>query len=197
MPKIYGSQSGRREVLLTFDDGPHPTFTPKLLDTLGEQGIKAVFFVLGQNIEGAKGKEIIRRASSEGHFIGNHTYSHPNLKNLTRDQVRTEIKKTMDLIGDADRGVKLFRPPYGAHNDVVDAIAKELGYRMMFWNVDPLDWHADYKAGKWVPFALDQIRSREDSLVLAHDIHRTTVEKVGDLIAGLKEIRNIKFDVPV
>lgn len=197
MPKIYGSQSGRREVLLTFDDGPHPTLTPKLLDTLGERSVKAVFFVLGQNIESAKGKEIIRRASSEGHFIGNHTYSHPNLKKLTPDQVRAELKKTMDLIGDADRGVKLFRPPYGAHNDIIDAIAREFGYRMMFWNVDPLDWHADYKGGQWVAFALDQIRAREDSLVLAHDIHRTTVEKVGDLLDGLKAIRNVEFDVPV
>jgi peptidoglycan/xylan/chitin deacetylase (PgdA/CDA1 family) len=193
MAPLYGTQSGIREIVVTFDDGPHVLSTPKLLDSLARHQIKAVFFVLGKNLESPKGKEILKRMADEGHYIGNHTYSHPNLTKLPEPQIREEIEKTRELIGDLDRGIKLLRPPYGAHNELADRIVHELGYRLVFWNVDSLDWHPNYKSGKWVDHAMEQIRAREDSIVLAHDIHRTTVEKVEELIAGIKRLRNTTF----
>lgn len=193
MSPLYGSQKGIREVVLTFDDGPHPQYTPKLLDTLAKHQIKAIFFVVGKNLEAAKGKEIVKRMLEEGHCIGNHTYSHPNLTKLAEPQIREEIEKTQELIGDASRGLKLLRPPYGAHNDRVDKVARELAFRLVFWNVDTLDWHPNYKSGKWVQHGMEQIRAREDCIVLAHDIHKTTVEKVDDLITGIKQLRNTTF----
>jgi len=193
MAPLYGTQTGVREIVVTFDDGPHTLSTPVLLDSLARHQIKAVFFVLGQRLETPKGKEILRRVADEGHYIGNHTYSHPNLTKLPEPQIREEIEKTAALIGDADRGLKLFRPPYGAHNELVDKVVRELGYRLVFWNVDSLDWHPNYKSGKWVDHAMEQIRAREDSIVLAHDIHRTTVENVEDLLGRIKRLRNVAF----
>jgi len=193
MAPLYGTQTGLREIVFTFDDGPHPVYTPKLLDTLMRSGVKAVFFVLGKNLESEQGKAIIKRAFDEGHYIGNHTYSHANLTKLAEPQIREEIEKTQNLIGQCSRGLKILRPPYGAHNDLVDKVARDLGYRLVFWNVDTLDWHPKYKSGGWVEHGMDQIRAREDSIVLAHDIHRTTVEKVEELIGGIKRLRSTSF----
>ena len=193
MEPQYGSQTSSREILLTFDDGPHPIHTPKLLDILKAQGIKAIFFVLGQNLESHKGQEIIQRAVREGHYIGNHTYSHANLTKLNDAQIRDEIEKTQALIGQWAGDEKLLRPPYGAHNELVDRVARDLGYRLVFWNVDTLDWHKNYKLGGWVEHGMEQIRERESSMVLAHDIHPTTVDKVEELIAAVRGLPNATF----
>lgn len=182
-----------REVTLTFDDGPHPVQTPKLLDALAKFKIKAVFFVLGEKLETEQGRAIIKRAVAEGHYIGNHSYSHANLTNLTGPQIRGEIEKTQALIGKCSRGLKLLRPPLGTHNQLVDRIALDLGFRLVLWSVDPMDWHPKYKAGGWVDFGLEQIEAQEHSLVLAHDIHRTTVEKVEELVSRIKSLPSTSF----
>lgn len=193
MSELYGAGHGVREVVFSFDDGPHAVNTPKLLDVLGNNGLKAVFFVVGQNLATAHGKEIVKRMSAEGHYVGNHTYTHPNLTKLSEAQIRDEISKTATLIGDADRGIKLLRPPFGAHNQLVDQIAREMGYRVVLWNVDTNDWNPKYRAGAWVQLGLDQIEAREHSLVLAHDIHPTTVAKVDEFIAAVKALPNVTF----
>jgi peptidoglycan/xylan/chitin deacetylase (PgdA/CDA1 family) len=190
---IYGTPGDKREILLTFDDGPHQSLTPKLLDELAKHDIKALFFVLGQALETAKGQEIIKRAAAEGHAIGNHTYSHSDLTKLTPEQVRDEIVRTEHLIGDASRGIKVLRPPYGAHNAVVDAVVKDLGYALRLWNVDSLDWHPKYREGAWVQHAMDQIEARQHCLVLAHDIHPTTVGKIADLIGQISALPDAVF----
>lgn len=191
---IYGAnKDGVRDILFTFDDGPHATHTPKLLDILAEHEVKALFFVLGNRLESEAGQRVIQRASEEGHVIGNHTYTHPNLKKLSDDQIRAEVQRTAQLIGGADRGIKVFRPPYGAHDARVDRIVRELGYEIMLWSVDSLDWDPEYKQGGWVEHALKQIRQREDSVFLAHDIHATTVSRVPELIAGVKGVERAAF----
>src|SRR5687767_6974333 len=98
MRQTYGTLEGGREVLVTFDDGPHPKFTPRLLDCLKEHEVKGVFFVLGQRVAAPGGKEIVRRAFEEGHRIGNHTYSHPDLRKLDESKVREELTRTERLI---------------------------------------------------------------------------------------------------
>jgi peptidoglycan/xylan/chitin deacetylase (PgdA/CDA1 family) len=193
MSELYGAGHGVREVVFSFDDGPHPVNTPKLLDILEKEGLKAIFFVVGQNLESAKGKDILKRISADGHYVGNHTYSHPNLAKLTEEQIRNEIEKTAALIGDADHGVKLLRPPFGAHNALVDKVVHDMGYRIVLWNVDTNDWNPKYKDGGWVQLGLDQVEAREHSLVLAHDIHPTTVARVDEFITAIKALPNVQF----
>ena len=187
----YGSAEGINEVVLTFDDGPHPNLTPQLLDLLKKENIKALFFVLGANVASGKNKDIVKRAFDEGHIIGNHAYSHKNLKKLSEEEIKSEILRTEELIKDFLSAPKLFRPPYGATNSKVNKIIYDLGYMPVFWNVDTLDWKN--RSIQWVRDAMNQIEAREDSLVLMHDIHKTTVENVSNLINEIKNKEGYKI----
>ncbi|MGQ9727613.1 MAG: polysaccharide deacetylase family protein, partial [Candidatus Fervidibacter sp.] len=137
-------------VALTFDDGPHPLFTPQVLDILKRYGIKATFFLIGKRVE--KFPEIARRIVFEGHEVGNHTYSHPaNLPKENKEQVRQEIEKCTAVI-EKVTGVrpKLFRPPRGFLNYKVLMLAQLEGYTPVFWTVS-----ADHKEAK-TPEAMAQ-----------------------------------------
>jgi len=191
-PGVRIGRTTKRRIHLTFDDGPHLVNTPKLLDELKQAGILATFFVVGKNLETPHGKEVLERAAAEGHQIGNHTYSHPHLTELNEDQIREEILKTENLIGGANKGIKIFRPPFGEHNSLVDQVAQELGYSLVLWNVDTLDWHPKYE-GRWVKRAMEQIVTQEDSIVLAHDRISTTVAKVGSLITNIRKLSGSRF----
>jgi peptidoglycan/xylan/chitin deacetylase (PgdA/CDA1 family) len=194
MPQRYGTKKDIREILLTFDDGPNPKTTRRLLDVLAANGVKAVFFVLGERIAGPEGRRIVERAHQDGHQIGNHSFSHLDLKTLTEDEVKEEIRKTDELIGSCADPCKLFRPPYGSTNQAVGKCLQESGCTTLLWNVDTLDWHQKYKKdGAWVDHAMEQIRAREDSIVLMHDIHATTVDYVDGLIKRIKRLSNVEF----
>ena len=90
-------------------------------------------------------------------------------------------------------GRKLFRPPYGAHNAAVDDVAADLGYRLVLWSVDTIDWSANYKPDKWVQHGINQIKARKSSVVLNHDIHRTTAGNLDLFIQKIKAISGAKF----
>ena len=188
---VYGAVDAGPEVLLTFDDGPHPTLTPKLLDCLAEHGATGVFFVIGQRVASPAGRAIIRRAHAEGHRIGNHTFTHPDLTKLTEAQVRDEIVRTGDLLTEFLTDHKLFRPPYGAHNSVVDRVVRELDYHMVLWNVDSEDWRR--KPDAWVEPSVASIGSRASSTFLCHDIHPTTVDNFPGFLAKVAAIPRVRF----
>jgi len=160
-------------IALTFDDGPNATLTPKLLDLLAARHLKATFFVVGQNA--ADHPEILKRALREGHEIANHSWSHPNLGKMSDDAVRRELQKTDDAITAAiGKRPTLMRPPYGsitAHQK--KWIHEEFGYRIILWDVDPLDWK---RPGPSVVTSRILKETKAGSIVLAHDIHPPTIE---------------------
>jgi peptidoglycan/xylan/chitin deacetylase (PgdA/CDA1 family) len=160
-------------IALTFDDGPNATLTPKLLDLLAARHLKATFFVVGQNA--ADHPDILKRAVREGHEIANHSWSHPNLGKMSDDAVRRELQKTDDAIAAAiGKRPTLLRPPYGsitAHQK--KWIHDEFGYRIIIWDVDPLDWK---RPGPSVVTARILKETKAGSIVLAHDIHPPTIE---------------------
>jgi peptidoglycan-N-acetylglucosamine deacetylase len=170
-----------RKVWLTFDDGPHPERTETVLDVLKAYGISATFFVLGTNVK-RFGTAILERMGAEGHSIGNHSYSHPYLTSLTESEVRDEIKRTEALVGHLPNAEKVFRPPYGASSQTVDGVVRELNYRRVLWNVDTRDWDRAYQPNDWVERALYPILRRRRAVVVAHDIHQTTVDHIAELI---------------
>ena len=182
-----------RQVSLTFDDGPSATTTPRLLDQLRELGVRVTFFVVGQNIANPQGLAIIKRIADEGHQIGNHSYSHANLTQLTVAQIKQEIKRTEDLIELLDNGVKLFRPPYGFHNALVDQTVMDLGYKSVLWNVSSLDWRLRYQNRRWVSHVLRQIQARRSCIVLAHDVHPSTVAHFPELVAAIRKLPGTEF----
>ena len=170
-------------VALTFDDGPS-FYTEGLLDTLKEHNVKATFFVLGTQVRIQS--ETVLRMFQEGHQIGNHTWDHPNLTQMGDAQIREQLQLTDDLITQII-GVPtpFLRPPYGAYNDRVLAAAS---LPIIFWSVDPLDWKdrdADIVASRIIDAPVGAV-------ILAHDIHKSTVAAVPAIIAALKS-RGIHF----
>jgi peptidoglycan/xylan/chitin deacetylase (PgdA/CDA1 family) len=160
-------------IALTFDDGPAATLTPKLLDLLAAHHLKATFFVVGQNA--ADHPDILKRAVREGHEIANHSWSHPNLGKMSDEAVRRELQKTDDAIAAAiGKRPTLMRPPYGSITArQKNWIHDEFGYRIIIWDVDPLDWK---RPGPSVVTSRIVKETKAGSIVLAHDIHPPTIE---------------------
>lgn len=134
--------SGRgRTMVLTFDDGPDPRYTPHILDTLAEYDVRAMFFVCGEMA--VDHQDLLARMADEGHVVGNHTWSHPLLTRLTRARIRSEMERTCDVIeGAYGERPRWFRAPYGAWNRAAFQLGAELGMEPLAWTVDTLDWTA-------------------------------------------------------
>jgi peptidoglycan/xylan/chitin deacetylase (PgdA/CDA1 family) len=169
---------------LTFDDGPHPELTPRLLDTLRDAGVKATFFLVGRNV--AAYPAIVRRMVEEGHEVANHSWSHPLLTSYGSSGVESQLRRTHDAIVKACGVAPLhYRPPYGAVGLSQRArIRKTFGYPMILWDGDTLDWQS--------PRTMEKVRDRvlamakPGAIILCHDIHATTVEAMPEAIAELK-----------
>ncbi|MGW0211052.1 polysaccharide deacetylase family protein [Streptomyces sp. NPDC003233] len=137
-PILQISGRGRR-MMLTFDDGPNPQYTPHILDTLAKYGVRAMFFLCGECV--VDNRELVARMADEGHVVGNHTWTHPLLTTLDRKQIRSEMKRTSDVIEDAyGERPQWFRAPYGAWNRAAFQLGAEMGMEPMGWTVDTTDW---------------------------------------------------------
>jgi peptidoglycan/xylan/chitin deacetylase (PgdA/CDA1 family) len=170
------------EILLTFDDGPAIDKTPKVLDTLDQHGIKAVFFVLGNHLQGnsaaaEKSRQLVREELRRGHAVGNHTIHHYFLcGHFYIKQAWQEIEGNAKLIEDAI-GVRpdLFRTPYGAHCKTLAQTLGGLGIKHTGWDIDPQDWRLRNapKIEAYVEHALANLKGR--AIVLFHDVQAATV----------------------
>jgi peptidoglycan/xylan/chitin deacetylase (PgdA/CDA1 family) len=159
-------------IAITFDDGPHKEYTPKLLDELKKRKIKATFFLVGQCV--AEYPDIVKRMVDEGHEVANHSWNHPALTKLGADGVRKQMENTNDAIRKAC-GVTptLMRPPYGATSAILNRrFAEDFGMKVILWSVDPLDWK--YRNSSKVYNSIVQ-NTHPGAIILAHDIHATTV----------------------
>ncbi|MEI9970308.1 MAG: polysaccharide deacetylase family protein [Terracidiphilus sp.] len=127
------------EIALTFDDGPNPTWTPKLLDILASHGVRATFFLVGAQAKAQP--ELVQRIAQAGHLIGNHTWSHPNLARSSSEEIREELNRTQEMLQQVTGApAKFFRPPYGARRPEVFRIAREMGLQLVLWNAMVPDW---------------------------------------------------------
>jgi len=126
-------------IALTFDDGPDLVFTPQILEKLRKYHVKGTFFLLGENME--KYPHLVKQIASEGHVIGNHTYSHPKLTEISDETYHFEIEKTDRIVQElAGYKPRFFRPTYGAINENQVAWATEQKMMVIQWSVDTLDW---------------------------------------------------------
>ncbi|KUN02923.1 oligosaccharide deacetylase [Streptomyces yokosukanensis] len=132
--------SGRgRHMMLTFDDGPNPDYTPHILDTLAKYDVRAMFFVCGECV--ADDRDLVARMADEGHVVGNHTWTHPLLTTLNRKEIHSEMARTSDIIEDTcGERPQWFRAPYGAWNRAAFQLGAEMGMEPMAWTVDTTDW---------------------------------------------------------
>ncbi|MDX3358956.1 polysaccharide deacetylase family protein [Streptomyces sp. ME02-6978.2a] len=128
-----------RTMVLTFDDGPHPRYTPQILDTLREYDVRATFFVCGEMA--VEYKDLLARMADEGHLVGNHTWSHPLLTRMSRAGIRSEMTRTSKVIRNAYGERPLwFRAPYGAWNRATFRLGSDMGMEPLAWTVDTRDW---------------------------------------------------------
>ncbi len=169
-----------RVVALTFDDGPHPKTTDRILDVLAEHDAKATFFVIGKNLR-LYGEATVR-AVAEGHEIGNHTYSHPSLSHVEKGALLGELSRTEELIEDIT-GVAptVFRPPAGVYSGDVCRAATDCGLSVVLWNIDTRDW-TGVSTAEIVKNVMKNITP--GSIVLFHDYGGSECHTV----AALKEI---------
>ncbi|MBJ8061783.1 polysaccharide deacetylase family protein [Bacillus cereus] len=136
----YRGAAAGNKIALTFDDGPDDYYTPKILDLLENKKVPATFFVVGQQIQWCP--SVLKRIVNEGHTLGNHSWSHPKFTNLTTSQINEEISRTENEITilTGERKTTLFRPPYGEFTNADLNFISELGYKLIMWSVDTLDW---------------------------------------------------------
>lgn len=169
-------------VAMTFDDGPHPSQTPRLLDMLRERGLKATFYLIGNRV--VHYPAIARRIAEEGHEIGNHSWSHPFLNRLDQSTVIREIDQTTNAIYQVTgRPPVTFRPPYGAFTRSQRTWLH--GVRTLptiLWSVDPQDWR---RPGASVVANRILSHAHRGGIILSHDIHRPTIDAMPATLDGL------------
>jgi peptidoglycan-N-acetylglucosamine deacetylase len=154
-----------RKLAITFDDGPNPAITPKLLDLLGRYDARATFFLIGRYVRQCP--DLMREISARGHAIGNHTETHPNLFLLGPAQIRDELRRCQDAIAAALNARPIwFRPPWGLRNPWLAGAARELHLRTVMWTLIPGDWRApssEWLVGRMEPIASHASQVQQDS----------------------------------
>lgn len=168
-------------IALTFDDGPGP-HTSRLVGMLASKGARATFFMQGVALRANPG--IARRVADSGMEVGNHSATHPKLNQVGAAQLRREIVGTHASIKEiTGREATVFRPPYGARNAAVDAMAADAGESVILWDVDTQDWRTRSTSATRQSVAQ---QARSGSIVLMHDIHGSTVDAVPGIIDDLQ-----------
>jgi peptidoglycan-N-acetylglucosamine deacetylase len=131
-----------KQLAITFDDGPNPAITPKLLDLLDRYNAKATFFLIGQFAQQCP--DLVRETVARGHVVGNHSHTHRNLFWLSALHIREELRRCHDAIVQiAGQAPRWFRPPFGRRNHLVIPTAESLQYRTLMWTLIPGDWRAE------------------------------------------------------
>lgn len=186
-PVYNCNNKNTNKIAITFDDGPHPRQTPKILDILKKYDVKATFFVIGVNAKNYP--EPLKRAISEGHEIGNHTYSHNILKSMPRAKIEEEIfNMEKQLCEIYPYRPKLIRPPCGTYSESLVDIANDEDYKIILWTIDTHDW-AHASTDNIVKNVINHIKGGD--IILFHDYisgKDNTPEAIDILIPKLKSM---------
>ena len=176
-------------IAMTFDDGPHPHNTPRLLDMLRARNIKATFFVVGNCVD--LYPQVVRRTVAEGHEIGNHTYTHRLLTKCSDAEITSELTRCRDAVARAaNYQQRVLRPPYGSLlQRQREMVRSTFGYPTILWSVDPLDWK---RPGPSVVTSRILAGTTSGAIILSHDLHAPTIDAMPATLDGLLE-RGFQF----
>ena len=190
-PKIiFGFKTRERNVCLTFDDGPHPVYTPQLLDILADSGVRATFFITGNKIK--KYKNIVKRMISEGHEVANHGYSHRNLLFKNTQFIKNEIEKTDDLLRKCGaEGEIVFRPPFGRISLKAFCFLGKINKKIIMWNIPTKDFKA-----KSTDSILKKIyaKLRRGGIIVLHDAGKNIDSDV-DRIHTVNAVKHVVVEI--
>ena len=181
---------GEGNICLTFDDGPDPIMTPKILEILNKHGIKGTFFLIGENV--LSNQELVKQISNEGHSIGNHTYYHKaTFSMFCENKMTQEIKKTNQLLEQiTSKKIIFFRPPFGITNPNINIALKKLNLKSIGWGIRSLDTvtNDSIKLYNKVKKGID----KGESIILFHDRCKSTLAILENLIIYCHE-KGLKF----
>jgi peptidoglycan/xylan/chitin deacetylase (PgdA/CDA1 family)/uncharacterized caspase-like protein len=192
--ETYGSKLPPKTLLLTFDDGPHPRYTERILEILRQHQIKSIFFELGRNlatvnhnrIQPTRAASAARHLVEAGYAIGSHGFSHQVLPKMSDREIGDEIDQTNRLIQTVVKvRTPLFRPPYGERDMKVLAALEAHRMRSILWNIDSKDW-ADPVAKSVANRVIAGARRADHGIILLHDIHERTIDALPLIIETLK-----------
>ena len=179
---ISSFSPGGQYVMLTFDDGPHPDITPKILDILKSKKIRATFFVLG--IKVAENQQILKRIVDEGHEVAAHGWNHNAITKITHAHLVNNLNQTKNAIYAATMKTPvIYRPPFGLSNaDINTYITKEQKMKVILWSIDSQDW--EIKDPTIIAKNIID-KTEPGDVILCHDVHQHTIEAVSLIVEGL------------
>jgi len=177
------SPGDTKKIALTFDDGPVPGATPRILQVLDKKNVKATFFVVGKMVE--KYPWLLKQISTEGHDMGNHTYSHRDLTTLSKEDILKELDKTRKLIKEiTGKDTYLFRPPGGRYDNKVIVTTTLTGYKMILWTDYPEDYGC---SSSRLIYEKATSKAKNEGIILLHNGLDATLEVLPEIISELKK----------
>jgi peptidoglycan-N-acetylmuramic acid deacetylase len=184
---IFLGDTTKKELYLTFDNGYENGYTEKILDVLKTKKVPAAFFVTGHYIKDQP--ELMKRMVKEGHLIGNHSWSHPDMTQISNDRIKEELEKVKEGITSVTgkKNVSFLRPPRGIFSERVLAVSKQLGYTSVFWSIAYKDW--DTKAQRGWQYAYDNFMGQlhPGAVILLHSVSKDNAEALGKIIDDVRK----------
>lgn len=184
----YVGDTDEKVIYLTFDAGYENGCTPAILDTLKKHDVKAAFFIVGHYLE--EEPELVKRMIEEGHIVGNHTYSHPDMSKISDkksfDKELTSLEEMYKQVTGQDMQ-KYYRPPQGKFNEDNLSMANDMGYKTVFWSLAYVDWYKDKQPTKEQAFEKLLPRMHPGAVVLLHSTSKTNAEILDELLTKWEE----------
>lgn len=182
----YAYSPDSKKITLTFDQGYENGYTAKILDTLKEKKVSAVFFVLKDYAE--KNPELIKRMIDEGHTVANHSTNHPSFPGLSVDDMKEEIMDVHNYIKDTfDYEMNLFRFPKGEYSEKALAVVKNCGYKSVFWSYAYEDWDTENQPDEAASTEKLVNAAHEGAIYLLHSVSETNANILGNVIDRIRE----------
>lgn len=183
---IYIGDTSKKVIYLTFDEGYENGYTPKILDTLRDNNVKAVFFITGPYLK--QHQDLVRRMVEEGHEVGNHTLHHPSLPTLSDSAIEEEVlgldRAFHEKFG---KHMKYLRPPKGEYSERTLAITQKLGYKNLFWSFAYDDWYRDKIRGKDYAYNIVMRNLHNGAILLLHAVSKDNADALDMIIKGARE----------
>ena len=186
---FYADDTDEKVMYLTFDAGYENGYTENILDVLKKHDVKAAFFLVGNYIETSP--EIVKRMVEEGHLVGNHTYTHPDMSSIsTVESFEKELKQLEDKYQEVTgkRMKKYYRPPQGKYSESNLKMASDMGYKTVFWSLAYVDWYESDQPTKEEAFEKLIPRAHPGAIVLLHSTSRTNSEILDELLTRWEDM---------
>lgn len=184
---IFLGDTSQKELYLTFDNGYENGYTVKILDILKEKKVPAVFFVTGHYIKDQP--ELLKRMVAEGHLIGNHSWSHPDVTQISNEKLKDELAKVKQEVGQVtgQKEMQFLRTPRGIFNERVLASSKEQGYTNVFWSIAYKDWDTNQQKGAGYAYEKVMSQLHPGAVILLHSVSKDNTEALGKIIDDARQ----------